>query len=254
MSASSSSRLASMRREPVLPPGFSATTLREGGDAFAHAVRHAAELGAASLVWVRRYDLIEYAVVLEPEEPLMTARLAHYMGMNALADMMAVHCPPERALNFGWPGALLMDHGLIGGGRTAWPASCADDEIPEWLVFGGMLRAVAMPDEAGQPRSFAVGAGIGMDELGFDDVTSVDMVESFCRHLMHGTDQWATLGPKAVVKRWLDRLARETGVRHGIEPNGDLLIRTQNGEQHASLIEALARPGWFDAERGMPKL
>ncbi len=243
-----------MRRDPVLPPGFAATALREGGDAFAHAVRHAGELGASSLVWVRRYDLVEFAVVLEPEEPLMTARLGHYLGMNALADMMAVHCPPERPLNFGWPDALIMDHGLIGGGRTAWPEACADDETPDWLVFGAMLRSVAMPGPDGEPRSFAVGAGVGMDELGFGDVTAVDMVESFCRHLMHGADEWTSRGPKAVVKRWLDRIAPETGVRHGVEPNGDLLIRTQGGEIRTSLIEALSRSDWFDAANGAPKL
>lgn len=253
MSASASSRLASLRRDPVLPPGFSATTLRESGDAFAHAVRHAPELGAASLVWVRRYDLVEFAVVLEPQEPLMTARLAHYMGMNALADMMAIHCPPERPLSFGWPDALLLDHGLIGGGRTAWPSACADDETPEWLVFGAMLRAVAMPGDETR-RSFAVGAGIAMDELGFEDVTPVDMVESFCRHLMLGSDEWATRGPRAVVKRWLDRLGREPGLRHGIEPNGDLVIKSQAGEEHRSLIAALAAADWLDAERGEPKL
>ena len=80
------------------------------------------------------------------------------------------------------------------------------------------------------------------------------MVESFCRHLMHGTDEWATRGPKAVVKRWLDRMARETGVRHGIEPNGDLLIKTQAGEEHSSLIEALERRDWYDPSQGIPKL
>jgi hypothetical protein len=258
MSASASSREASLRRDPLLPPGFTCTSLRESGDAFAHAIAHAEELGAASLVWVRRCDLVEFAVVLEPEEPLMTARLAHYMGMNALADTLAIHCPPERPMVFAWPDALLMDHGLIGGGRTAWPTDCGAGEAPRWLVFGAMLRAASLVDldsglGSGQ-RSAARGAGIAMDELGFEDVTPVDIVESFCRHLMLGTDEWLTRGPKAVVKRWLDRLSREPGLRHGIEPNGDLLIKNQHGDKRLSLIEALARADWFDAARGEPKL
>lgn len=243
-----------MRRDPLLPPGFTCTSLRESGDAFAHAVAHAAELGAASLVFVRRFDLVEFAVVLEPEEPLETARLAHYMGMNALADTLAVHCPPERPLVFAWPDALLIDHGLVGGGRTAWPSGCALDQTPDWIVFGAMLRASAqMGIETGM-RSVAVGAGVAMEEVGFEDVMPVDIVESFCRHLMLGADEWRTRGPKAVVRRWLDRFGREPGLRHGIEPNGDLLVRSQHGEERRSLVEALARADWYDAGRMEPKL
>jgi hypothetical protein len=254
MTASAHQRTAAIRRDPVLPPGFSCLALRESGDAFAHARAHAVELGAASLVWVRRFDLVEFAVVLEPAEPLATARLAHYMAMNALADMMAVHCPPERALQFGWPDALLLDHGLLGGGRTAWPADCAEDAVPDWLVFGAMIRAAADADFESGLRRIGLGAGVAMDELGFDDVTPVDLVESFCRHLMLGADEWATKGPKAVVKRWLDRIGVEQGARRAIEPNGDLLIRRQTGQERRAFIDALRACDWYDAERGEPKL
>ena len=41
------------------------------GDAFAHATSIAAEQGAGTLVYVGRFDLAEFAVVLEPEEPLV---------------------------------------------------------------------------------------------------------------------------------------------------------------------------------------
>lgn len=62
-----------LRREPVLPPGFSLVTLRRSGDAFAHAQAIAAEAGAATLVWVRRFDIVEFAVVLEPDAILAEA-------------------------------------------------------------------------------------------------------------------------------------------------------------------------------------
>ena len=53
-----------------LPPPFRGVTLREVGDAFAHAQSVAADQGAGTLVHVGRFDLCEFAVVLEPEEPL----------------------------------------------------------------------------------------------------------------------------------------------------------------------------------------
>ena len=59
-----------------LPPPFRLVTLREVGDAFAHATAVAAEEGAGTLVYVGRFDLAEFAVVLEPDEPLRTARRA----------------------------------------------------------------------------------------------------------------------------------------------------------------------------------
>ncbi len=53
-----------------LPPGFEPVVLREGGDAFLYAQEIAARRGAGTLVFVQRFDLVEFAVVLEPAEPL----------------------------------------------------------------------------------------------------------------------------------------------------------------------------------------
>ena len=78
--------------ELALPPPFSAVRLREVGDAFAHAVTIAAEHGAGTLVYVGRFDLAEFAVVVEPDEPLIKARRVFYAGMAALADALAAHC------------------------------------------------------------------------------------------------------------------------------------------------------------------
>jgi Biotin/lipoate A/B protein ligase family len=53
-----------------LPPPFRLVTLREVGDAMVHATEIAAAEGAGTLVHVGRFDLAEFAVVLEPDEPL----------------------------------------------------------------------------------------------------------------------------------------------------------------------------------------
>jgi hypothetical protein len=237
-----------LRREPVLPPGFSLVTLREAGDAFAHAQAIAAEAGAATLVWVRRFDIVEFAVVLEPDAVLGEARLAHYLAMNALADALAVHSPPERPILFRWPDALTYDHGLIGGGRLAWPQGCGEGDVADWLVFGAMLRATTM-------APFAMGqTGVGMAEEGFEEVDAVDLIESFARHLMLGVTYWQSDGPKAVARRWLDRLDKVVGTRHGIEANGDLIATSQSGAERRSLVEALGRADWLDRDSGGPKL
>ena len=100
---------AATRDRPLdLPPPYTLVALRELGDAFAHACRIAGEAGAGTFVWVGRFDLLEFAVVLEPEEPLERARRAVYAGMTALADAVAAYSQPEKPLDFGWPDALAL--------------------------------------------------------------------------------------------------------------------------------------------------
>src|SRR5215203_5407476 len=80
------STLTSARPPLDLPPPYRLVHLRETGDAFEHACRIAAEAGAGTLVRVGRFDLTEFALVLEPEEPLAQARRAFFACMVALAD------------------------------------------------------------------------------------------------------------------------------------------------------------------------
>src|ERR1700743_1795503 len=100
---------SSLENKLSLPPGFRLVTWREVGDAFAHAKAHAAELGAGTLVFVGRFDLSEFAVVLEPDEPLATARRAFYAGMSALVDALVVRAPPEKPIEIVWPDTVLVD-------------------------------------------------------------------------------------------------------------------------------------------------
>src|SRR5262250_2202271 len=126
-----------------LPPRFRPLALRELHDAFDYCTTHAAALGAGALVFVGRFDVAEFAVVLEPEEPLASARRALYAGLAALADALAVHAPPERPITFDWPDGVRVDGGLVGGARLAWPERADENEPAAWLVFAAMIRTVA---------------------------------------------------------------------------------------------------------------
>src|SRR5665647_2939978 len=95
--------------ELALPPPFAAVRLREVGDAFAHAISIADRQGAGTLVYVGRFDLAEFAVVLEPEEPLAQARRVFYAGMAALADALAAHAQPETSISIDWPDAVAVN-------------------------------------------------------------------------------------------------------------------------------------------------
>jgi Biotin/lipoate A/B protein ligase family len=234
-----------------LPPPFRLITLREVGDAFAHAVKVAGVEGAGTLVHVGRFDLVEFAVVLEPEEPLATARRALYAGLAALADALAVHAPPERPITFDWPATVRVDGGLVGGARLGWPQRAEESEPPPWLVFGAVIRTVAMGDaEPGlRPLSAA------LEEEGFDDLGSGRLVESFARHLMATIDAWHENGFGEVAKGYLARLVPEPGVRRDIDDNGDLLVRRvgRSAPERRALLGALADPAWLDPATGGPR-
>ncbi len=57
------------------------------------------------------------------------------MGMAATADAIASLCPPERSVGIAFPDTIRFDGGLVGGGRLGWPKRCAEDQVPDWLVF-----------------------------------------------------------------------------------------------------------------------
>jgi biotin-(acetyl-CoA carboxylase) ligase len=248
------SRLADAKQTLDLPPGYTPVALREYGDAFAHGCAIASDAGAGTLVWVGRYDLVEFAVVLEPGEPLASARRALFAGMNAAADAIAAHCPPEREVNFGWPDTILFDGGLLGGARLGWPADCAEDEVPPWLVLGVVLRAADMA-HVGKVQA---AAGVSLLSEGFEMFDSDAVIGSFARHLMTAFDRWNELGFEVIARDYLERLPkRKAGERRTIDFNGDLLVRPPIGSgppDRTSLVDALARVAWYDPRARGPKL
>jgi hypothetical protein len=233
-----------------LPPFYSLVTLRESGDAHAHACAIAPQVGAGTLVYVGRFDLVEFAVILEPEEHLVSARRAFFAGMAAIADSLAAHCPPEKPLAFSWPDTIHFDGALLGGGRLAWPQDCPEDKTPDWLVFSAQLISARVGglDPGYLPHSTT------LSDEGFDDGRA--LVESFSRHLMVWFDAWNERGFKPVADAYLARLPKDkAGERRGIDGNGDLLVhRSAGAAERRALVPTLREPGWYDPKRGGPRL
>ena len=237
-------RATPLEPELTLPPPFTLVRLRELGDAFAHAISVAPVQGAGTLVYVGRFDLAEFAVVLEPDEPLAQARRAFYAGMAALADALAAHAQPETAITIDWPDSISVNHGLVGGGRLAWPKGTSEDETPLWLVFGAMIRTVSMSGTEPGLNPLVT----ALEEEGFSDAMSDQVLESFARHFMVALDAWQEHGFGAVARSYLERLPAEQGVRRDIDDNGDLLTRRMGKTQveRKKFLPKLAAPAWFD--------
>jgi len=237
--------------ELTLPPPFSAVRLREVGDAFTHAVSIASERGAGTLVYVGRFDLAEFAVVVEPDEPLMQARRVFYAGMSALADALVALAQPNTSVTIEWPDSLLVNRGLVGGGRLAWPRKASEDEVPPWLVFGGMIRTVSMTGNEPGLNPFVT----ALEEEGFTDTMSTQLLESFARNFMRTFDSWRESGFGAIARSYLERMPPEQGIRRDIDEDGDLLIRRMGTVEVSKqkLLPRLGEPAWFDAATRGPR-
>ncbi len=240
------------RAELSLPPLYSLVTLRESGDAHGHAESLAPEAGAGTLVWARRFDVAEFAVVLEPGEPLATARRAFICGMAAVADALSTHAPPEKPIAFDWPGGIRCDGARIGGARMSWPKDCAEKAEPDWLVFSAMITLSRnLSDPGFYPNSSS------LEEEGFEDVDAGMLIESFSRHLMVHFDTWASRGFKGVAESYLERLPRTRPAdRRSFDASGDLLVKAgANGRvEKRPLAPGLLAPEWLDVATGAPAL
>jgi len=235
-----------------LPPPFRAVALREVGDAFAHAIKIAPDRGAGTLVHVGRFDVAEFAVVMEPEEPLRTARRAIYAGLVALADALAAHAPPEKTISFDWPDAVRVDGGLVGGARLAWPPDADESKPPQWLVFGAMIRTTAASEQ--EPGLHPLTTAL--DAEGFVLETG-RLLESFARHLMITIAAWQHNGFEKVAERYLSRLTpEEENVWRDIDSNGDLMVRraARSTADRRNAVSMLATPSWLDPATGSPLL
>ena len=105
-----------------------------------------------------------------------------------------------------------------------WPGRQAreEDEPPPWLVFGAMIRTVAMGERGARRAAARRRAGRGrLRRAGRGQV-----VESFARHLMVAFDAWQREGFGAVAQE-LPRPAVAAEQRRAprIDDNGDLLMR-----------------------------
>ena len=71
----------------------------------------------------------------------------------------------RQPIAFDWPDAIRVDGGLVGGVRLEWPIGADENEPAPWLVFGAMIRTVAMGEEEPGLRPLSS----ALEDEGFDE-------------------------------------------------------------------------------------
>jgi biotin-(acetyl-CoA carboxylase) ligase len=231
-----------------LPPPFRLVRLREAGDAVAYAAKHATELGAGTLVSVGRFDVAEFAVIFEPDEPHASSWRVLYASMVALVHAMATIAPPHKPIVIDWPDAIRVDGGCVGGGSLAAPEDAEAASPPPWLVFGAVIRLASTPGHSPLAPSAEETA---LEDEGFDETDANRLIEAFARHLMRVIDGWREDAFAAVASEFISHLAPENDAHREIGDDGALLVRRagKRAERH-DLGQRLAKPSWLGGGLG----
>lgn len=207
MTGKASGGRASGGRTAHLPPPLRAMALREG-DPFTRALEIAGD-AAGTLVFAS-HDRFEWALVLEPETPLCEARRVHHAGMLALLRTVTV-LSPATGFSLLWPSTLLADDRPAGEARLGWPEGTAEDEVPDWLVFGARLGATGAFAEPG-PEAAA------------------RLAEIFSARFLAVLNLWHDGGFSALGEALVQHMSPPPGVAYEIDGQGDLLVRHPPGK------------------------
>jgi biotin-(acetyl-CoA carboxylase) ligase len=217
-----------------LPPLF--TVVSASRDAFWAARQLAAGGGeAGTLVVAEDREMLELAVVLEPDRRAADCFAALPVAMLALADALAAVGPPLKPVGFIWPHRLVLDGAEVGRARLALPKPAADP-LPAWLVVGLELRLRfgAGADEPGRaPERTALA------EEGFGEVTPSAIVEAFARHLLHWVHRWQEEGLGPATNHYGARLVEPKGEGVRFDPVTFDLLRIGPPQSREGLAERL---------------
>ena len=244
--------------ELALPPPFTAGAAARGRRRLCPCqCDRGRSSGAGTLVYVGRFDLAEFAVVLEPEEPLRSARRAFYAGMAALADALTAYAPPESR--------------STSTGRTRFTSN----------LRAGRRRAARLAGRAPRGRGAALAGVRRHDPHRVDDrqragrcirssprsrrkaSTSVDRrrTDRKLRAASHGARSMP--GRRAASTRWRSaylraaRRAREACAATSTTTAICCVRRSPARPSATQLVPALAAPSWLDPStrrRGRMKL
>ncbi len=224
--------------DPQFPPLLKGHAVKAPKRPFAEACRlaRARELGAGDVVWSRNTGRAEFAVVLEPEVALERALQMGPLLMVALGDCLGSLCPPKVAVQYRWPGGILLNGALAGEVHLA-AARVPKDAIPAWLVVGAEFD-IAAPREDRQEWSKT-----SLEEEAGPDITRTDILQSLAAHFLTRLHTWQDEGFRPVHDEWLFRAEgreapiavvhggqRVEGHVLGLDESANLLLRTSAGK------------------------
>lgn len=182
---------------PQLPPLLQGRGVGRGIDPFFKAIAAAEGGEEAGLVTYAEDDArLRLAVLLAPDRPLAEALGASFAVSLGLADALGALGPPELAVHFVWPKAILVNRGEAGRLRLA--AATADPaEIPEWMVFGLDVSISSQSEDPGLTPERTT-----LEDEGCVGIPVPTLLESWSRHFLVWLNRFMSDGLKPLHGAW----------------------------------------------------
>lgn len=238
-------------RDPSFPPLLTSFPVDPAEQSFDAACRAAAAgtASAGDVLWSRRRDRLDCAVVFEPDVVTAQALQVVLVAMVAFGDAIGAVAPPEVGIGYRWPNILLANAGVLGTVNTAVSPELDRDGAPHWMVVGLDVALKAAPD-APEPGHDAVRTTLWDEGCGALD--NIQALEAFARHLLAWLHDWQVDGFAAARKSWLARGPRpgdpvsvacgsETadGCFAGLDADGGLLLEKAGEMRVIPLADAV---------------
>lgn len=239
--------------EPEFPPLLTGRRIIEGQSVLAAAIAgaRATSLGAGDVLWDDHPARVELAILLEPEVPLTGAAQMLPVAMAAAGDCIGVLSPPQVGVMFRWPGEILVNGASVG--RISLVSDrCRADAVPDWMVVHLTVR---LQNESDEVEPGYVTHMTSLSEEGGENLTNVQLIESYSRHFLTWLNLWQDDGFKAVHGGFLERLCGQDEPIQldaagdepitvlGLDEDGNLLVRQADGATAAlPLLDAVEMP------------
>lgn len=242
-----------LETEPTFPPLLSGRAVHDGQSAFANAC--AAGVGggarAGDVFWSKSQDVLDVAIVLEPECAEAEAQQMLFATMVAFGDSFGAIAPPEIGVHYQWPNGFRISGASIGRARIAIGTS-GDDGVPRWMVVGLEVR-IRPYDTKIEPGHDLLKTTLWDEGAGELDATM--LISSFSRHFLTWVNNWTEDGFQPVHSAWLARaLGRDElcefawqGKKHkgrflSIDDEGNLLLKEKKTTVSLPLEPVIERP------------
>ena len=235
---------------PTFPPLLKGHPVDAGNSAFDAAVSacRGQNAGAGDVFWSLAEDVLDIAVVLEPEVAAGQCCQMLFTAMVAFGDSFGAIGPPEVGVFYRWPNLMLINAAKVGEARIAMP-TCAEADLPRWLTVG--LRVQIQPDETAPEPGYDL-LNTCLWHEGAGEVDRTLLVESFARHFLTWINTWTDDGFKPVHENWTGRADGLDEVREitwqgekykgkalSIDEEGNLLLKKKAGAVSLRVLDAV---------------
>lgn len=223
-------------RQPRLPPAYRLVVLEEIDSTNSEAKRRA-DAGAedGTLIWARRQTggygrqgrawssaegNLFLSLVVRPDCPLAAAAQFSFVTAVALGDAFGSVAPPMIEIGYKWPNDVLLNGRKAAG--ILLESKADSKQRLDWLVVGLGANVSTFPPDTRLPATSLHFEGCA------PDVTAVDLLEAFGRHMLSWVNVWLEDGFAPVRQAWL---------RHAQGLHGDIEVRLPKETLHGTFSD-----------------